>query len=136
MEMSVSSEMTFFTTKQQSEICPHLRTGSSAEDRGRIDTSRNLALTIQHFSRGTGPRTIKLLPKINSVERDRQERQEDSTMSSATEAAKKELVECEKEISSIKAAVRMLGPATAATEVESSNSLSVVALKVCLDVSP
>ena len=40
MEMSVSSEMTFFTTKQQSEICPHLRTGSSAEDRGRIDTSR------------------------------------------------------------------------------------------------
>ena len=38
MEMSVSSEMTFFTTKQQSEICPHLRTGSSAEDRGRIDT--------------------------------------------------------------------------------------------------
>ena len=39
MEMSVSSEMTFFTTKQQSEICPHLRTGSSAEDRGRIDTS-------------------------------------------------------------------------------------------------
>ena len=39
MEMSVSSEMTFFTTKQQPEICPHLRTGSSAEDRGRIDTS-------------------------------------------------------------------------------------------------
>ena len=38
MEMSVSSEMTFFTTKQQSEICPHLRPGSSAEDRGRIDT--------------------------------------------------------------------------------------------------
>ena len=34
----VSSEMIFFTTKQQSEICPHLRTGSSAEDRGRIDT--------------------------------------------------------------------------------------------------
>ena len=41
MEMSVSSEMTFFTTKQQSEICPHLRTGSSAEDRGRIDTSHS-----------------------------------------------------------------------------------------------
>ena len=42
MEMSVSSEMTFFTTKQQSEICPHLRTGSSAEDRGRIDTRLGL----------------------------------------------------------------------------------------------
>ena len=38
MEMSVSSEMTFFTTKQQLEICPQLRTQSSAEDRGRIDT--------------------------------------------------------------------------------------------------
>ena len=43
MEMSVSSEMTFFTTKQQSEICPHLRTGSSAEDRGRIDTRVSIA---------------------------------------------------------------------------------------------
>ena len=43
MEMSVSSEMTFFTMKQQSEICPHLRTGSSAEDRGRIDTRAQLA---------------------------------------------------------------------------------------------
>ena len=38
MEMSVSSEMTFFTMKLQPEICPQLRTQSSAEDRGRIDT--------------------------------------------------------------------------------------------------
>ena len=46
MEMSVSSEMTFFTTKQQSEICPHLRTGSSAEDRGRIDTRSKDQTTV------------------------------------------------------------------------------------------
>ena len=39
MELSFSSETTFFNMKLQLEICPHLRTGSSAEDRGRIDTS-------------------------------------------------------------------------------------------------
>ena len=38
MAMSVSSEMTFFSKKLQSAICPQLRTQSSAEDRGRIDT--------------------------------------------------------------------------------------------------
>ena len=41
MELSVSSETTFFNMKLQLEICPQLRTGSSAEDRGRIDTSGN-----------------------------------------------------------------------------------------------
>ena len=49
MEMLVSSEMTFFTTKQQSEICPHLRTGSSAEDRGRIDTSSLFCVSIINY---------------------------------------------------------------------------------------
>ena len=39
MELSVSSETTFFNMKLQLEICPQLRTGSSAEDTGRIDTS-------------------------------------------------------------------------------------------------
>ena len=39
MELSVSSETTFFNMKLQLEICPQRRTGSSAEDRGRIDTS-------------------------------------------------------------------------------------------------
>ena len=39
MELSVSSETTFFNMKLQLEICPQLRTGSSGEDRGRIDTS-------------------------------------------------------------------------------------------------
>ena len=38
MELSVSSETTFFNMKLQLEICPQLRTGLSAEDRGRIDT--------------------------------------------------------------------------------------------------
>ena len=38
MEMSVSSEITFFSMKLQPEICPQLRTQSSAEDTGRIDT--------------------------------------------------------------------------------------------------
>ena len=38
MELSVSSETTFFIMKLQLEICPQLRTGSSAEDTGRIDT--------------------------------------------------------------------------------------------------
>ena len=38
MELSVSSEATFFIMKLQLEICPQLRTGSSAEDTGRIDT--------------------------------------------------------------------------------------------------
>ena len=38
MELSVSSETTLFNMKLQLEICPHLRTGSSAEDRGRIYT--------------------------------------------------------------------------------------------------
>ena len=38
MELSVSSETTFFNMKLQLEICPQLRTQSSAEDRGRIDT--------------------------------------------------------------------------------------------------
>ena len=42
MELSVSSETTFFNKKLQLEICPQLRTGSSAEDRGRIDTSNLL----------------------------------------------------------------------------------------------
>ena len=37
MEMSVSSETTFFNMKLQLEICPQLRTGSSAEERGRIN---------------------------------------------------------------------------------------------------
>ena len=32
MELSVSSETTFFNMKLQLEICPQLRTGSSAED--------------------------------------------------------------------------------------------------------
>ena len=41
MELSVSSETTFFNMKLQLEICPQLRTGSSAEDTGRIDTSIN-----------------------------------------------------------------------------------------------
>ena len=40
MELSVSSETTFFNMKLQLEICPQLRTGSSAEDTGRIDTRR------------------------------------------------------------------------------------------------
>ena len=39
MELSVSSETTFFNMKLQLKICPQLTTGSSAEDRGRIDTS-------------------------------------------------------------------------------------------------
>ena len=39
MELSVSSETTFFNMKLQLEICPQLRTGSSAEDTGRIDHS-------------------------------------------------------------------------------------------------
>ena len=39
MELSVSSEMTFFNMKLQLKICPQLRTQSSAEDTGRIDTS-------------------------------------------------------------------------------------------------
>ena len=39
MELSVSSETTFFNMKLQLEIYPQLRTGSSAEDRGRIDTT-------------------------------------------------------------------------------------------------
>ena len=38
MELSVSSETTFFNMKLQLEICRQLRTGSSAEDTGRIDT--------------------------------------------------------------------------------------------------
>ena len=36
MELSVSSETTFFNMKLQLEICPQLRTGSSAEDIGRM----------------------------------------------------------------------------------------------------
>ena len=48
MAMSVSSEMTFFSMKLQSAICPQLRTGFSAEDRGRIDTRSNMFLS--HFS--------------------------------------------------------------------------------------
>ena len=39
MELSISSERTFFNMKLQPEICPQLRTGSSDEDRGRIDTA-------------------------------------------------------------------------------------------------
>ena len=46
MEMSVSSEMTFFNMKLQLEICPQQRTGSSAEDRGRIDTSLCIPLWL------------------------------------------------------------------------------------------
>ena len=38
MEMYVSSETTFLSMKLQPEICPQLRTGSSAENRCRIDT--------------------------------------------------------------------------------------------------
>ena len=43
MELSVSSETTFFNMKLQLEICPQLRTGSSAEDTGRIDTRVSLS---------------------------------------------------------------------------------------------
>ncbi|KAL7559746.1 hypothetical protein ACA910_002736 [Epithemia clementina (nom. ined.)] len=50
--------------------------------------------------------------------------------SKAAETAKAELVECEKEINSIKASVRLLGSATAGAASESTNSLSVVALKI------
>ena len=46
MELSVSSEMTFFNMKLQLEICPQLRTGSSAEDTGRIDTSSPEGSTV------------------------------------------------------------------------------------------
>lgn len=48
----------------------------------------------------------------------------------AAEAAKAELVECEKEINSIKASVRLLGSAASGNETESPNLLSVVALKI------
>ena len=44
MELSVSSETTFFTMKLRLKICPQLRTQSSAEDRGRIDTSSRPAM--------------------------------------------------------------------------------------------
>ena len=44
MELSVSSETTFFNTKLQLKICPQLRTGSSAEDTGRIDNRSILFL--------------------------------------------------------------------------------------------
>ena len=49
MEMSVSSETTFFNMKLQLEICPQLRTGSSAEDRGRIDTREYTNQILTHF---------------------------------------------------------------------------------------
>ena len=54
MELSVSSEMTFFNMKLQLEICPQLRTGSSAEDTGRIDTRGIPKLEKNH----TGPFSI------------------------------------------------------------------------------
>ena len=47
MELSVSSETTFFIMKLQLEICPQLRTGSSAEDRGRIDTRTGTYFELQ-----------------------------------------------------------------------------------------
>ena len=50
--------------------------------------------------------------------------------SSTAEAAKAELVECEKEINSIRAALRMLRPSASSAEADATNSLSVVALKV------
>ena len=43
MELSVSSETTFFNMKLQLEICPQLRTQSSAEAPGRIDTSESFS---------------------------------------------------------------------------------------------
>ena len=46
MELSVSSETTFFNMKLQLEICPQLRTGSSAEDMGRIDTRSRLLTAL------------------------------------------------------------------------------------------
>ena len=51
MELSVSSETTFFNMKLQLEICPQLRTGSSAEDTGRIDTRalRVVPMSLQNF---------------------------------------------------------------------------------------
>ena len=58
MELSVSSETTFFNMKLQLEICPQQRTGSSAEDTGRIDTSMNYNSTIMtpiHPSSAGGP---------------------------------------------------------------------------------
>ena len=70
MEMSVSSEMTFFTTKQQSEICPHLRTGSSAEDRGRIDTRRYLGVD-QILMWTIRFRKVKVLKTTSNAERSR-----------------------------------------------------------------
>ena len=49
MELSVSSETTFFNMKLQLEICPQLRTGSSAEDTGRIDTRSLVNMIIHTF---------------------------------------------------------------------------------------
>ena len=49
MELSVSSETTFFNMKLQLEICPQLRTGSSAEDTGRIDTSLRVLFVECYF---------------------------------------------------------------------------------------
>ena len=58
MAMSVSSETTFFSMKLQSATCPQLRTGSSAEDRGRIDTrSKKGTITVVSIH----PRTLSLL---------------------------------------------------------------------------
>ena len=67
MEMSVSSEMTFFTTKQQSEICPHLRTGSSAEDRGRIDTSCPVGPKNRPVSTSTYQRNDTVLDRSQNI---------------------------------------------------------------------
>ena len=50
MELSVSSETTFFNMKLQLEICPQLRTGSSAEDTGRIDTRVSILNSNGHWS--------------------------------------------------------------------------------------
>ena len=50
MAMSVSSETTFFSMKLQPEICPQLRTGSSAEGRGRIDTRYQLFFVVVKVS--------------------------------------------------------------------------------------
>ena len=61
MELSVSSETTFFNMKLQLEICPQLRTGSSAEDRGRIDTRTIKAWTTTILNMTGAPANCWLL---------------------------------------------------------------------------
>ena len=68
MEMSVSLETTFFSMKLQPEICPQLRTGSSAEDRGRIDTRVINTTTTRYQGKYHGYFSVKTIHSKSQLE--------------------------------------------------------------------